>query len=407
MERLIRFKVNGASVQCSGNPEERLIDFLRNQLHLTGTKEGCGEGVCGACTVLLDGKPVKACVTTLKRVENREIETIEGIGSAVSLHPLQHAFVEKGAIQCGFCTPGMIMGAKALLAKNPHPRRDEIIAGLSPCLCRCTGYKKIVEAVLMASEMQHQSRETGEIAVTDDAVDTHPLGDRYAAPVNRANIDPIHVKTHIGEPFSPLGIWEKALGLTRFAADVTPDACVHLKVVRSTKPHAIIQRIETEEALALPGVVGIFTANDIGGTNRIGPIQRDQPVLADDRVRFLGDAVALVAAESLESAIRGAERVRVTYEDQPPLSDPEDAANPGNPNLHGETNQLFHLKIDKGDIEKGFAEASVEVENIYETPFNDHAYIEPEAGVAWPESDGKITIRLATQNPHENQAQVA
>jgi len=136
MERLIYFTVNGAEVQCVRRPDERLIDFLRNHLQLTGTKEGCGEGVCGSCTVLLDGKPVKACVTSLERVEGRDVRTIEGIGSADAPHPLQSAFVEKGAIQCGFCSPGMIMVAKALLDRNPHPTRNEVIAGLSPHLCR-------------------------------------------------------------------------------------------------------------------------------------------------------------------------------------------------------------------------------------------------------------------------------
>jgi len=403
MERLILFKVNGAAVQCVGRPDERLIDFLRNHLQLTGTKEGCGEGVCGSCTVLLDGKPVKACVTSLARVEGRDVQTIEGVGSAASPHPLQQAFVEKGAIQCGFCTPGMIMGAKALLDRNPHPTRDEVIAGLSPHLCRCTGYKKIVEAVLLAAAKAASPEKKG-VSVQDRI---HPEGDRYTAPVMPPEAKDLDTKKHIGARVIPMGIWEKALGLTRFAADVTPDACLHLKVVRSTKPHATIRGIETDKASTVPGVIAVLTAKDIGGTNRIGPIQRDQPVLVEDRVRFIGDAIAVVAAESIEAAEKGVQEVQVTYDDLDVVSDPAEAANPNRPKLHGETNLLFHLKSDKGDIEKGFAEAVAVVENVYETPFNDHAYIEPEAGVAWPAGDGKIVIRLATQNPHENQAQVA
>ncbi len=404
MERLIRFKVNGEPVAFTGHPDERLIDFLRNHLQLTGTKEGCGEGVCGSCTVLLDGKPVKACVTPLKRVEGREIETIEGIGSAASPHPLQRAFVEKGAIQCGFCTPGMIMGAKALLDKNPQPTRDEVMTGLSPHLCRCTGYKKIVEAVLLAAAKAASPGESKGVSVQNLM---HPEGDRYTTPPFPADVPYPDMTKHIGTRVIPMGIWEKALGLTRFAADVTPDACLHLKVVRSTKPHAMIREVDTKTALAVPGVIAVLTAKDIGGTNRIGPIQRDQPVLADGRVRFIGDALAVVAAESLEAAEKGVRQVQVTYNDLEVVSNLAEAANPNSPKLHGETNLLFHLKSDKGDIAKGFAEAAAVVENIYETPFNDHAYIEPEAGMAWPEGDGKIVIRLATQNPHENQAQVA
>ncbi len=405
MERLIYFTVNGAEVQCVRRPDERLIDFLRNHLQLTGTKEGCGEGVCGSCTVLLDGKPVKACVTSLERVEGRDVRTIEGIGSADAPHPLQSAFVEKGAIQCGFCSPGMIMVAKALLDRNPHPTRNEVIAGLSPHLCRCTGYKKIVEAVQLAAAKAAAPEEIKGVSVQDQML--HPEGDRYTAPVLPVDAQDPDMTKHIGARVIPMGIWEKALGLTRFAADITPDACLHLKVVRSTRSHAMIRGIETEAALAVSGVTAVFTAKDIGGTNRIGPIQRDQPVLVEDRVRFIGDAVAVVAAESIEAAEKGVQQVEVTYDDLDAVLNPTEAANPNSPKLHGETNLLFHLKSDKGDVEKGFAEADAVVENVYETAFNDHAYIEPEAGVAWPDADGKIVIRLATQNPHENQAQVA
>jgi len=406
-ERLIQFRVNGEIVQFVGHPQNRLIDFLRNQRHLTGTKDGCGEGVCGACTVLLDGNPVKACVTTMDRVEGREVVTIEGIGSITSPHPLQRAFVEKGAIQCGFCTPGVIMGAKALLDKNPQPSRDEIIAGLSPYLCRCTGYKKIIEAVLLAAERKESQPEAGPGPGPSEGFVLHPEGDRYTSPVLTSDAKNRDIKKHIGTPVLPMGSWEKALGLTRFAADVTPESCLYLKVVRSEKPHALIRGIETGDALAVPGMVAVFTAKDIDGTNRIGPIQRDQTVLAEDRVRFPGDAVAVVAAESIEAALGGTERVRILYDDLNAVFDPDTAAQPASPKLHGETNLLFRLKIDRGNLAKGFQNAFAVVEGTYETPFNDHAYIEPEAGVAWSDDDGKIVIRLATQNPHENQAQVA
>lgn len=406
-ERPIHFKVNGTTVQFLGDPDTRLIDVLRNQLKLTGTKDGCGEGVCGACTVLLDGKPVRACVIAMDEIEGRDVETIEGIGSPAFPHPLQRAFVEKGAIQCGFCTPGMIMGAKALLDKNPQPTRNEIVAALLPNLCRCTGYKKIIEAVQFASELEQTRLETGQPSGGADLTEMHPEGDRYSTSAFPSDAGHSDMKKHIGDPVFPLGGWEKVLGLTRFAADVTPENCLHLKLIRSEKAHAMIRRIETAGVLAVPGVVGVLTAEDIVGTNRVGPIQRDQPILAEDRVRFLGDAVALVVAESIAAADWGAKQVRVSYEELETVSEPEEAASSDSPKLHGETNQLFRLKIEKGNIGSGFAEASEIVATEYETPFNDHAYIEPEAGVAWPDTDGKIVVRLATQNPHENQAQVA
>ena len=403
MSPVIRFKVNGKPVEFTGRPDTRLIDFLRNQLGLTGTKEGCGEGVCGSCAVLLDGQVVKACVTSVERVAERDIETIEGIGSVDSPHPLQRAFVEKGAIQCGFCAPGMIVGSKALLDGTPLPTRTEVIRALAPHLCRCTGYKKIVEAVLLAAATKASSEENRELAVRGEI---RPEGDRYSSPFS---MDASNLSTagHIGIPVIPMGIWEKVLGLTRFAADLTPDDCLHLKVVRSEKPHAMIRKIDTKEASALPGVVAILTAQDIGGTNRIGPIQRDQPVLVEDRVRFIGDAVALVVAESLEVADEAVRRVQIVYDDLEAVSSTAGATNPNGPKVHGDTNLLFHLQSEKGDIARGFAESAEVVDKFYETPFNDHAYIEPEAGVAWLDAAGKIIIRLATQNPHENQEQAA
>jgi aldehyde oxidoreductase len=407
----IHFKVNGASVQFSDDPQTRLIDVLRNRLQFTGTKEGCSEGVCGSCTVLLNGKSVKACVTPMSRVEGQEVVTIEGIGSFKHPHPLQRALIEKGAIQCGFCTPGMIVGAKALLDENPRPSRDEIIAALSPHLCRCTGYKKIIEAVLLAVQMQQQDREAGEIGWTspgsDESDRINPRGERYGATYSSPGSGLHNTKAHIGAAVSPLGVWEKALGLTKYAADITPDQCLHLKIVRSEKSHARIVGIAMEEALSLPGVVAVLTAKDIGGTNRIGPIQRDQPILAEDRVRFLGDAIAVVAAESAAAAVEGAKKVRIIYEELASVLDPDAAAKLEASKLHGESNLLFRLTIEKGDPSEGFREAAEVVEGVYETPFNDHAYIEPEAGVAWPDDTGRIVLRLATQNPHENQAQVA
>jgi CO/xanthine dehydrogenase Mo-binding subunit/aerobic-type carbon monoxide dehydrogenase small subunit (CoxS/CutS family) len=407
----IQFKVNGVLIDFSGDGRERLIDFLRNHLKLTGTKDGCSEGVCGACTVLLNGRPVKACVTPVSKVEGQDVVTIEGIGSFANPHPLQRAFIEKGAIQCGFCTPGMIMGAKALLDKNADPSRGDVITALSPHLCRCTGYKKIVEAVLLAAEMQRNYLESGENGwKSPDSGESdriNPRGERYGATYASPGSSFRDVKAHIGAAVSPLGVWEKALGLTKFAADVTPDHGLHLKIVRSEKSHALITGIVTEEALSLPGVVAVFTAQDIGGTNRIGPIQRDQPVLAEDRVRFLGDAIAVVAAESLAAALEGAQKVKVVYEELETVLDPDAAAKPSAPTLHGDSNLLFRMKVERGVSQEGFKEAAAVVEGLYATPFNDHAYIEPEAGVAWPDDKGRIIIRLATQNPHENQAQAA
>lgn len=144
---MIRFLLNGKEVQVEIPPHWTLLRLLREGLGLTGTKEGCGIGECGACTVLLDGKPVNSCLVLAPKVEGKEVQTIEGMGSRASLHPLQKSFIEHGAIQCGFCTPGMLMASKALLDRNPQPTREEIKEAISGNLCRCTGYQQIIEAI--------------------------------------------------------------------------------------------------------------------------------------------------------------------------------------------------------------------------------------------------------------------
>lgn len=408
----LSFSVNRTPVTVVCDPQKRLIDALRNDLELTGTKEGCSEGVCGTCTVLLEGKPIKSCATPLSKVEGREVTTIEGVGSIDVPHPLQQAFVEAGAIQCGFCTPGMIMRAKAFLDEHVNPSHTEVIQTLAPNLCRCTGYKKITEAVLAAAEKIRQHSPAP--MPSHHTTSMKPAGGDYAQEMHYVSfltVDRAETKppsgSQIGTRVMPLGAWEKALGLTKFAADITPAKCVHLKVVRSDKSHALILDIDPKEALFFPGVLAVFTAKDIEGSNRIGPILRDQPVLADEKVRYFGEAIAVVAAETLETAEKAALKVALNYQELNSVFDPVEALQPQSPKLHGNTNLLSGMQIQKGNIQEGFARADVMVEYSYETPFNAHGYLEPEAGVAWRDNEGRIVIRLSTQNPHENQAQVA
>jgi carbon-monoxide dehydrogenase small subunit len=152
MKKAIQFSVNREQVQVSVGGSETLLDCLRNQLGLTGTKKGCDQGDCGACTVLVDGTPVNSCLMLALEAEGRDITTIEGLAKEDGLHPLQEAFISHNAVQCGFCTPGMILTAAALLKENPHPTEREIRHYLQGNLCRCTGYSKIVEAVQAAAQ---------------------------------------------------------------------------------------------------------------------------------------------------------------------------------------------------------------------------------------------------------------
>lgn len=144
--------VNGRDVQCSVDPGSSLVDFLRRDLGLTGAKKGCGEGECGACTVLLDGKPVNSCIVPVMKAQGMNILTIEGLAQAGELHPIQEAFIEAGAVQCGFCTPGVILSAKSLLEEFENPTEDDVKEALSGHLCRCTGYLQFYDALKLAAE---------------------------------------------------------------------------------------------------------------------------------------------------------------------------------------------------------------------------------------------------------------
>ncbi len=147
----ISFMLNGKSIRVDAPPDRRVVDLLREDLHLTGTKEGCGEGECAACSILVDGESRLSCLMLAPQLEGRKVTTIEGLVSGEKLHPIQQAFVEFGAVQCGFCSPGMILSAVDLLRRNPNPARGEIREGISGNLCRCTGYQKIVDAVEAAA----------------------------------------------------------------------------------------------------------------------------------------------------------------------------------------------------------------------------------------------------------------
>jgi CO/xanthine dehydrogenase Mo-binding subunit/aerobic-type carbon monoxide dehydrogenase small subunit (CoxS/CutS family) len=377
----IRLNVNGKEFAVEAAPDQSLVDLLRGELKLTGTKKGCNSGECGSCTVLLDGEPVASCILPAAKAQGKKIITVEGLGTVHELHPLQKAFLVKGAVQCGFCTPGMLLSTRALLDKNPDPTAEEIKTAIAGNLCRCTGYKKIVEAVqAAAAELR------GEKPVLMPEVNDNPVG----APVIRVD----------GVP--------KVTGEAKYADDYSFPNMLFAKVLFSAHPHALIKKINTEKARALPGVAGVYTAADIPGPNRCGalPQIKDQPVLADDKVRHYGDAVAVVAAESLEIAEQAVRLIEVDYEPLPGVFSVEDALRPDAPKVHAQGNLLLHRKIYKGDVEKGFAEADAVVEGRFKTPMNEHAYIEPESGVGVYEG-GVVKIYAVSQGVHHHRAEIA
>ncbi len=369
---MIEFTLNGRPAHTAGDSATLLIAVLRDELRLTGTKLGCDDGRCGTCVVLVNGRVARACQTPVGKARGAAVLTIEGLGTPSSPHPLQRAFVETGAVQCGFCIPGMIMAAKALLDADPRPSREQVVKGLGANYCRCAGFSSIFEAV-----------------------------DRAAAALRGEAVSP---------PPLPLGdSWEemaKAAGTARYAADLVRDGMLHLKVVRSPHAHARILEVDAAEALAIPGVEAVLTAKDVP-FNHHGRAIQDEAVLAADRVRMIGDPVAAVVAVSEAVAAEAAARVRVRYEVLPAILSPRAALEPGAPRLHDGGNVLARQAIQRGDAEAGLARADVTMEGTYTTPFIEHAYLEPEAALAFVDADDRVVIHTGTAHPYLHRLEVS
>ncbi|MBN1335917.1 MAG: molybdopterin-dependent oxidoreductase [Deltaproteobacteria bacterium] len=365
----LRFVVNGVEHVLRIPADRLLLDVLREDLGLTGARRGCGQGECGACTVLLDGAPVRSCRVPALRAHGRTIVTVEGLGQPEALSPVQAAFVAEDAVQCGYCTPGMILEASALLGEGGATSREAVRARLAGHLCRCTGYQPIVDAVLRAAS---------------GAPPPPPEPDRVGA--DPARVDAV----------------SKVTGGCRYTADlVWPPGCLHGVTVRARHAHAALRGIRTEAALAVPGVVHVLTWRDVPGTLLWGNAIQDQPVLAKDRVRFWGEAVAVVLAETPEAAREGAERVEVEADPLPPVLDPEQALEAGAPVLHPGGNLLVHLALRKGDAPAETGASPIVIERTYRTPAQAHVCLEPEIALAWPRTKGgttEITVLAPSQN---------
>jgi len=380
--REIDFILNGSPRRIIVDPQKSLLKVIREDLRLTGTKEGCSAGHCGTCAVIVGGDVVLSCRYPVIKVQGKEITTIEGIGTLKNPHPLQLAFAKAGAIQCGFCTPGMIVRAKSILDKNPEPSRDEIKKAIQPHICRCTGYQKIFEAIELAASFLRG--------------DTKSIGLRVTG------------KGVIGQPVTRPDALEKATGTTLYAADLAVDGCVYIKVLRSPHHHAKIVHIDKKEAEAIPGVLTVLTAEDVKGTNILKMAGDDQPILCGNKVRFVGDPVAAVVATSEEIATYALEKVEVTYEPLDPVLTPEEALKEGAINVHDDRpNLFFEQPIIHGDVKKGFSEAEVVVGKTYKTQSVEHAYLENDAGVAYIDEKGQLIVMSASQNIHAHRKTIS
>ncbi|MBB5047292.1 xanthine dehydrogenase molybdopterin-binding subunit B/aerobic-type carbon monoxide dehydrogenase small subunit (CoxS/CutS family) [Rhodopseudomonas rhenobacensis] len=376
-ELKIETTVNGRRIARRVDPSQRVLDFLRDDLHLTGTKEGCGAGECGTCSVFVDGVLVKSCLLPVAKVAGKTIDTIEGLAVSGEMSAVQKAFHKAGASQCGYCIPGMVMAATAALRLNPDADREEIKERLGGNICRCTGYQKIFDAVEMARDFLN-----GKLSAT--AFDELDAEDGKYIGVNVRRID------------AP----SKVTGALRYAGDMVLPNMLHVQVLRSPHPHARIVSIDVTDAEGLPGVEGIVTSVDVPGQDGFGVFVSDQPVMARDKVRYVGEPVVAIAAESLAQARRAIAKVRVEYEMLPAVFDPDEAMKEGAPIVHdyAPDNIVKHIPIRKGDIEAGFAQADLIVEQTYETQQVEHAYLETEAGLAYVDHDGVVTVHSPSQN---------
>lgn len=372
--------VNGHTHRVATSPQTLLMDVLRDDLRLTGVKDGCASGHCGSCMVIKDGEAVRSCLVPMKRADNANITTIEGLANG-DLHPIQQAYIDQGATQCGFCTPGFIMATKALLDQNPNPTLEQIYDGHKWNICRCTGHGAIIRAVQQAAGQ-----------------DVPPLP---------AVKQPLKA---ISRPLPRPDAVDKVTGKGIYADDLYVEGMLYARALRSKYPHAKLLNVDTSKAKTLPGVVAVLTANDIPGRKDCGVHEIDWPVLCYDKVRYVGDAVALVVAESESVADSALALIEVEYEPLPVVSGPKEAARADSPKIHEKHehgNFLAHFHLESGDLEKGFAQADVIVEREYKTQTVEHAFIEPEAALAMPEANGRLTVYCGGQIPFGDRDQIA
>ena len=388
----MNFTVNGIAYTLDALPGEMLADLLRERLRLTGTKIGCNEAECGACTVLVDGVPVLSCNYPAAKAEGKSILTVEGLaGQGGEIHPLQQAFIAYGAVQCGFCIPGQLMTAYALLQSNLEPTEDEIRHALKDTLCRCAGYPTIVRAIQAAAKSLRSSEPIGELP--KEAVQSLAESGFQTVGTLQARPDAV----------------EKVTGSAKFSDDLHFEGMLQAVVKRAGVPHAILRKIDISKAKALPGVACVLTAADVPGEKTHGLVIYDWPVMVGvgERVRTVGDAVAIVAAERREIALRAAELIEVAYDLQSVVSNAVQAREADAPVLHAKGNLLKHIKVRKGDVQAGFTEADVILEHTFHTAATDHAFLEPECSVARPTGDGRMEIYVGSQIPYADRSQVA
>ena len=379
MSECYSFVVNG--VPCSTEEEKPLLRYLRDELRLTSVKDGCSEGACGTCTILVDGKAVKACILSTKRAAGKEIVTVEGLSEA-EREAFVYAFGAVGAVQCGFCIPGMVMAGKALLDQNPNPSEAEIKKAIRGNVCRCTGYKKIIEGIALAGAILR-----GEASV-DPALEE---GEDYGVGARAFRTD----------------VRDKVLGRGEYCDDLYLDGMAHASAVRSQYPRARVLDIDASAALALPGVLAVLTADDVPH-NKVGHLQQDWDVMIakGDITRCVGDAICLVVAENETVLKQAKELVKVDYEPLEPVRTIQEARAADAPILHPGGNLCQQRHVTRGDARAALAQSKYVVTQSYRTPFTEHAFLEPECAVAFPYKDG-VKVYTSDQGVYDTRKEIS
>lgn len=373
------FRVNGREV--STNEDKKLIRFLRDDLHLTSVKDGCSEGACGSCTVIADHKAVRACIKQTSEMAGKEILTCEGLTGRED-EAFVYAFGKVGAVQCGFCTPGMVMSAKCCIDQNPSPTEEEIKAAIRGNLCRCTGYQKLVEGIHLAARILR-----GEEQVDRTLEEGADSG--------------------IGTSAFRRDVRAKVTGRGIYPDDIYMEGMLHASCVRSLYPRARVKKIDCAQAKKLPGVVAILTAGDVPN-NKVGHIEQDWDVMIaeGDMTRCVGDALALVVARDIETLKRAKAMVDVTYEPEVPIRNWREAARAEAPKIHERGNLCQSRHVTRGNARKALAESAYTVTETFSTPFTEHAFLEPECAVAFPYRDG-VKIYSTDQGAYDTRKEVA
>ena len=372
---MAKFFVNGKEYELED--DKRVMGFLRDELRLLSIKDGCAEGACGACTVLVDNIPTKICVQTAKRIEGKHILTIEGFTDREK-EVFKYAFGKAQAVQCGFCIPGMVICAKALIDKNNNPIRIECADAIKNNYCRCTGYKKIIDAIMLAAKI---FRENLPVKFEDKVMSMGDSDIRVDAP-------------------------DKTIGIAKYADDIYLDNMIYGSCVRALYPRARVKNIDIEEAKKLDGVVGILTAKDLP-SKMTGHLKKDWFALIDvgDITHSLGDAIVAVYAKDKETVEKAKSLVKIDYEVLPAVFDRYEAMKEGAPIVHEEedkkTNILVEKHIKRGDPDTAIKNAKYKVTKKYTTPWTEHAFLEPECAVALPLKDGGVMIYSSDQSTYD------